>query len=147
MDKLKEKYKAQLGDTPYSTTNISIRWEEMDVNGHVNYANYLSYYSEARIDAVGQDLFLSLRNEGIGPVIYKAELDFVKEMFHPDVAHIITWVDSIISKTRVSVKQEMYSTNSKELVSKAKFLAIFMNIESRRPVRIPEQIKAKFGFE
>ena len=147
MDKIKKLYENRLKDILYFTTDISVRWEEMDVNGHINYAAYLDYYSEARIEAVGQELFLSLRAEGIGPAIYKAELDFVSELFHPDRVHIVTYVDESIGKTRVSVMQEMYSHNKKTLISKARFFAIFMNSKNRRPVRMPEPIREKFGLK
>ncbi|MDH5720727.1 MAG: thioesterase family protein [Spirochaetia bacterium] len=147
MKKIKELYANRLKDMPHFTTDINVRWEEMDVNGHINYAAYLDYYSEARIEAVGQELFLSLREEGIGPAIYKAEIDFINELFHPDRVHIVTYVDESIGKTRVSVIQEMYSHKKEALISKARFFAIFMNSKNRKPVRMPQAIREKFGLK
>ncbi|MDH5718431.1 MAG: acyl-CoA thioesterase [Spirochaetia bacterium] len=147
MKELEKLYKEQLKNKNYFTTNINVRWEEMDVNEHINYAAYLDYFSEARIEAVGHDLFVSLRKEGIGPAIYKAEIDFVKELHHPDTAHIVTWIDETIGKTRVSVAQEIYSVQKRELIAKAKFAAIFMNIKTRRPIRMPQVLRDKFGLK
>ena len=137
-------YPEDLKNQKYFTTEINVRWEEMDVNGHINYACYMDYYSEARIEAVGQGVFKGLREKGIGPAIYKAEIDFVRELFHPDRIHIVTWIDELIGKTRVAIRQDLYSTGRRELVSKSKFHAIFMDLKSRRPVRMPEELKKHF---
>ena len=136
----------ELRGRPVFTTDIKVRWEEMDVNGHINYASYMDYYSEARIEAVGQEVFRELRGQGIGPAIYKADVDYVKELFHPDTVHIVTWMDEMISKTRVAIRQNMYSLESRELISKAKFNAIFMDLKKRKPVRMPDELKRKFGI-
>jgi acyl-CoA thioester hydrolase len=143
-DDLSTLYPEELKNKKFFTTEINVRWEEMDINGHINYACYMDYYSEARIEAVGQDVFKSLREKGMGPVIYKAEIDFIKELFHPDRIHIVTWMDELIGKTRVSLRQDIYSTGRKELISKSKFHAIFMDLKSRRPVRMPEELKKHF---
>ena len=130
-----------------STMEIPVRWEELDINGHVNYSNYLNYYSEARIHTIGEELFNTLRAEGIGPVIYKAELDFIKELFYPDTVHIVTWLDRSISPTRVSIRQNMYSLNHHMLISSALFYAIFMKLENRRPVRPPKELIEKYNLK
>lgn len=136
----------ELQGRPFFTTDIKVRWEEMDVNGHVNYASYMDYYSEARIEAVGQEFLRELRDQGFGPAVYKADVDYVKELFHPDTVHIVTWLDEMISKTRISIRQNMYSMENKELISKAKFNAIFMDLKRRKPVRMPDELKRKFGL-
>lgn len=139
-----ELYPKELKDRPYFTTDINVRWEEMDINGHINYAVYLDYFSEGRLDAIGNDLVASLRQENIGPVIYKIEVEYLKEMHHPDAAHIVTWIEKVESKTRIQVRQNIYSKRSGKLVSKGTFHSVFMDTAKRRPTRIPDAIIARF---
>ena len=145
--KLLKLYEDDLKNKPYFTMEINVRWEEMDINGHINYANYLNYYGEARFHALGPEIFLALRKENIGAVVYKAELEFIKELFHPDTVHIVTWVDSSISKTRTSIGQRIYSVSSNQLISSALFYVIFMDTTRRKPVRTPLTIAEKFGLK
>ncbi len=139
-------YPEELKNIRYHTIEFQVRWDEMDANGHLNYSSYLDYFSEARVHSVGSDLFAELRKKGIGPVIYKAELDFLGEVFHPDTLHVVTWLDRLIGKTRTSIHQHIYSMQSGKLVSKGHFLAIFIDLKSRKPVRTPHEILVKFGL-
>lgn len=144
---MEELYKEELADKEYFTCELPVRWDEMDVNGHVNYGNYMDYYSEARIEAMGQEAFKDLREKGIGPAIYRAEVDFRKELFHPDSVHMVTWIEESISKTRVVVGQRIYSVSRKELIASAKFYSIFMDVHKRRPVAMPDIFRKKFGLK
>jgi len=139
-------YSDKLKGKRFFTSDFKIRWNEMDLNGHINYANYLDYYSEARLEAMGHDTFNVLNQQGLGPVVYKAELDFIKELRHPDTAHIVTWVDQTIGKTRVAVNQQIYSTDKITLVSAARFLIFFMDVNKRKPVPMPDILKKKFDL-
>lgn len=130
-------YPEQIDGKAWFTTELPVRWDEMDANGHVNYARYFDYYSEARVDAAGKGVFRELREQQIGPAIYRAEIDYAKELHHPDTIHILTWLDERIGRTRLSIRQNIYSVTSGELVSQAKFYAIFMNLKTRRPIRVP----------
>jgi len=144
MADITEKYSEEFKNKLFFTHNIAVRWEEMDVNGHINYANYFSYFSEARIEAGGQSEFAELRENSISPVVYKAEMDFLKELFHPDTVHIVTWVEELIGKTRAVIRQNLYSLGRKEFISSARFFVVFMNIDTRKIVRLPEGIMKKF---
>lgn len=146
MNSQKPFYNKELADKQLFTFDISVRWEEMDINGHVNYANYLNYYSEARIAAMGHETLLDLQSAKVGPVVYKAEIDFANELKHPDTAHVVTWLDETVGKTRVRVAQQIYSLGEQKLISAAKFLIIFMNLHTRKPVRMPEVLKKKFNL-
>jgi len=143
---IKEHYSRDTDSKPCYITDMDIRWEEMDANGHVNQASYLNYLSEARLKAIGLEEVAGLRKENIGPVIYKIEIEFINEMLHPDTAHIVTWVDESISKTRVSVRQNLYSKTTGKLAVRATFYSIFMDTAKRKPVKIPDLIRVKFGL-
>jgi len=147
MTEMQEIFAEAAGGKPYYVTDINVRWEEMDVNAHVNYAVYLDYFSEGRLEAIGHDLVSELRRENIGPVIYKIEVEYLLEMHHPDTAHVVTWIGEVESNTRVAVRQNIYSKTSGKLVTRGTFHAIFMNTAKRKPTRIPDVIVEKFGLD
>ena len=120
---------------------IKVRWNEMDSNGHVNNMYYQSYFDQARIEVfekVGLDME-EMRERGIGPVIYKTELDYKKELKHPDTA-IITSSIEVFKKTRGIIHQIIHSGRSGEEVCVARFHGMFMNLKRMRPQVFPEQI-------
>lgn len=147
MSEIKKLYEDELSTKQYFTYEVFVRWDEMDVNGHVNYASYMSYYSEARIESMGQEDFKNLRDQGMGPVIYKAEIDYHKELFHPDKVHVVTWIDKSVSRTRMIIAQRIYSVNRLELISSANFHVIFMDVHKRKPVQLPLDLRQKFGLK
>ncbi|MDH5657253.1 MAG: acyl-CoA thioesterase [Spirochaetia bacterium] len=120
------------------TSEMKPRWDEMDANGHINYMVYLSYYSEARLLALGQDVLMDLKEKNIGPFIYKVEVDYKKELRYPDTIRINTWISEIIGKTRSIIQQEIYSVRTNLLISTARFHAAFVDLNRRRPIPLPQ---------
>lgn len=144
---IQELYQDELSGKECFTTEMKLRWNEMDMNGHIYYGSYMNYYSEARFEAMGKEALEDLQKRNIGPVIYRAELDYTKELLHPDNIHIVTWVEEPTSKTRVVIGQRIYSIKKQVLVSSAKFYIIFMDINKRRPVAIPNIFREKFSLK
>ena len=126
------------------TLEINPRWDEMDANGHINYMVYLSYFSEARLMALGQDVLMNLKKQNIGPFIYRTEVDYKKELRYPENIFINTWIGETIGKTRSIIDQEIYTVGSNSLVSKARFYATFVDLIRRRPVALPEALIERF---
>ncbi|WP_324756606.1 acyl-CoA thioesterase [Haloarcula sp. GH36] len=64
------------------TTDIAVRYDDLDTYGHVNNVRYGTYLEEARIDYLadvvgrGEGGLLSATGEGTGIVIANLEIDF-----------------------------------------------------------------------
>jgi acyl-CoA thioester hydrolase len=123
-------------------TRIKVRWNELDANGHVNNMYYHSYFDQARIEAfadagVDRTRMLEL---GIGPVIYRSEIDYRKELKHPDYALLSTWfVEG--ERARGVVMQTLESERDERLVATARFNGFFMDLRRGRPVPMPDEIR------
>jgi len=141
---LYELYPKDISKFRYFTTNINVRWDEMDSNSHINYARYMDYFSEARFMALGTDVLTNLKKRSIGPVIYKADIDYINELIHPNAINILTWMDELLGKTRCSISQNIYSITENKIIAKAKFKAIFMDLNKRRPVKLPIELIDRF---
>jgi len=72
------------------TTEVSLRYDDLDTYGHVNNVRYGTYLEEARIDylaeivADGDRDFLSTTGEGTGVVIANLEIEFERPVRSAD---------------------------------------------------------------
>ncbi|EMN49733.1 acyl-CoA thioester hydrolase, YbgC/YbaW family [Leptospira interrogans str. L1207] len=68
------------------STQIAIRWDELDPNGHVNNKNFQGYLDEARMRAMRDWGFSmeKLKTQSFGPVILSIQLDFKREINYPE---------------------------------------------------------------
>ena len=72
---------------------VQIYYEDTDFSGVVYHANYLKYFERAREHLLGVDALVRLYNEeGIGFVVYKAEMTFREGAVHGDSLEVRTTV-------------------------------------------------------
>lgn len=129
-------------------SEIKVRWNEMDANGHVNNSVFMQYFDQARIEAFatvgfGADV---MREKNMGPVIYNAQIDYKKELKHPDSVRILTQFTDV-QKSRGTVVQNMFSATTGDLISSAQFKGIFMDFSRKRPVPFPEEFLKRSGLQ
>lgn len=127
--------------TQHHVTEISVRWDEMDANQHVNNKVYQSYFDEARVRAMGEKGvdFVSLRQKNIGPVITRMELDYKHPLHHPDVAVIESWLENI-EKYRSEFVSRLTRKSDGKVVCEARAFWTFLNLARGRPVPLQEVI-------
>lgn len=64
------------------TTQVPVRWGDLDAAGHVNNSRFFTYFEEARVDWLGATLDGPLFAES-GPVLANATCDFKQPLTHP----------------------------------------------------------------
>lgn len=70
---------------------VQIYYEDTDHSGAVYHANYLKYFERAREHMFGVEFLVRLqREQGIGFVVYKAELTYKGPAHFGDTLHIHT---------------------------------------------------------
>ena len=75
------------------TFPFRIYYEDTDHSGLVYHANYLKYFERAREHVLGAEELVRLyRDEGVGFVVYKAELSFREGARFGDVLEVRTTV-------------------------------------------------------
>lgn len=68
---------------------IKVYYEATDLNGHVNYACYMNYFSRAREELIGFDRFTDMvNNQRIGIAVYNAQMQFRSAARYGDVLDI-----------------------------------------------------------
>ncbi|TGL62454.1 acyl-CoA thioesterase [Leptospira jelokensis] len=121
------------------TTEIPVLWSHLDANGHVNNGVYQSYFDEARMQALESIGFSirEMRENLVGPVVMKAELNYHKALNHPESVRIETGFRDM-TQIRGTVVQTMYRVSDGALVCEAFFSAIFFDFAKKRPWKIPK---------
>lgn len=63
-------------------TSIDVRWSDCDPNNHVRHSSYYDYGAHARIQLFIQNGFdpKKMTELGIGPILFKEECSFIREI-------------------------------------------------------------------
>lgn len=121
---------------------IRIYYHDTDCGGVVYYANYLKYLEEARSEYFEDRglIIKDLRNEGIGFVVARQEIDYKSPAVYGDTLDIRTRVTEA-SLTRVNFEYDIIN-QSEKLIANAKTVLVFVD-KNLKPKRIPEEILKK----
>ncbi len=124
----------------YATTQIRVRYDEVDQMGYVYHANHVKYCHIGRTELFRQlnihDNFLE-KNSIMLPVI-DMSLNYLKPAKYDELLSIFTSVTEI-PKTRFQLKFEIIN-EKEELICKAKSTLAFVDSKTRKPMKAPEII-------
>lgn len=137
--------------TPFKQkTPIQIRFKDIDMMGHVNNANYITYFELARLT-----YFDALKDEGVqidwvneGVILAKIEMEYKLPIVLEDRAFVYTWVSRIGSKSFEMTCSIVKLVNGTE-VECARGLAVIVcfNYKVNQTIPIPELWKQKMMIE
>lgn len=121
-------------------TNLRPRYAETDQMGVVYYGNYPQYFEVARVEAL-RHLGLSyqqMESSGIMMPVLKLEVKYIQPALYDDELKIVTFIDELPS-SRITFKHEIFDSSGK-LLTKGMVQLVFVNKESKRPVRCPAEL-------
>lgn len=124
-------------------TYVKVRYAETDQMGVVHHGNYAQYLEMARIDWMDRlgISYRSMEEEGIMLPVFEMQIKFIRPAKFDDILKIET---KLVEMPRVRIAFEYFIYNQhEELVTTASTVLVFMDANSRRPVRCPEQILEK----
>lgn len=123
---------------------VRIYYHDTDCGGVVYYANYLKYLEEARSEYFEERglIIKDLRNEGIGFVVARQEIDYKYPAFYGDILEIKTRVTEA-TFTKVNFEYDIVNQAGKLIVT-AKTILVFVD-KDLKPKRIPEGILKKLS--
>jgi len=115
---------------------------ECDIYGHLNNANYLHLYEEARADALEQmNLPIrKIREMGISIYVTHIEIDFKKGIELEETVIIKSSI-SKMSRLKAIWKQEIYNSKN-ELCNIAQVTGVF--VKAGKPGRISKELFERF---
>jgi acyl-CoA thioester hydrolase len=127
------------GDFPHFMA-IPTRWMDNDVYGHVNNVTYYSYFDTAVNHHLIETGGLDMHKDTAFGVVAETGCRFFGELKFPDI------IDAGLRVTRLgnsSVTYEigLFRSDSEEPAALGRFVHVWVDRETRRPVPIPSKIK------
>jgi acyl-CoA thioester hydrolase len=127
-------------------TPIQLRFKDIDKVGHVNNANYVTYFELARVDyfnaMAGNDIKMDWTGESV--ILARIEMEYKQPVFLEDKVFCYTWVSRIGTKSFDMSCSIVRVVDGVE-VEAAKGLAVIVCFDYRinKTIPVPEKWKAK----
>lgn len=126
-----------------TVTKIRVRYAETDQMGVVYHGNYILFLEEARTEWL-RKLGLSYKwmeaNNVMLPVI-QVHIDYKTPAYYDDVLSITTKLRKIPT-FRIEFDYEIHNEND-TLIATASVSLVFMDMESKRPIKAPQYLLEK----
>lgn len=122
------------------TTTIPIRWGDMDAYGHVNNTVYFRYMEQARVECI-EEMKVTVRPGGDGPVIINASCTFLIPMNYPGTVEVRTYVGTI-GRSSCQTYVEMRVEGDDRIYAEGASKVVWMNTLTGKSVPLPEHVRA-----
>ena len=127
------------------TTQIPIRWGDMDAYGHVNNTVYFRYMEQARVEWL-EGLDAEVRPGGEGPVIINASCTFLIPMTYPGTVEVRTFTGKP-GRSSVMTYVEMRLVGDGQLYAEGAAKVVWMDTRTGKSAPLPEAIRAVLEAE
>lgn len=126
-----------------SESIIRVRYDEVDKMGYVFHGNYAKYFHISRNELM-RTINLSdktLENFNIIMPVIEINIKYIKPVFYENLIRIKTTLNEI---SKVKLKFDHFVYNQKnELINRANSSLVFVDSNSRKPIRIPMHLYNK----
>lgn len=127
------------------TQNIQVRWSDLDPNGHVRHSVYFDYGAQIRIAYLQKQGFGIdwMKNNGIGPVLFREEAQFHRELSAGDQLVIDVQL-SRLSKDNRKWSMRHRILRGDDICATLNLDGAWLDLKSRRIAPPPKELLEKF---
>ena len=122
------------------TTQIPIRWGDMDAYGHVNNTIYFRYMEQARVEFL-ERIGCTLTPRGQAPVIINASCTFLIPINYPGVVEVRMFCGHP-GRSSVLTHYEIRRQGDDTLYATGESKIVWMDVATGKSVPIPETMRA-----
>ena len=123
-------------------SRMPVRWGDMDALGHVNNAEYLRYFEQARIDWL-EGLGYAVDGKGPqGPILAKVTVTYLRPVVYPSELEIRLYAGHVGNSSFTLAGEIVNARDAAERYSQADFVLVWTDYGTTRPVRVPERLRA-----
>jgi YbgC/YbaW family acyl-CoA thioester hydrolase len=130
-----------------SDTEISVRPNEIDINGHVHQSVYFDYVLFARWDQMNRCYKMPMEEffkRGFSWTTRSALFEFHKPLFLGETIIVRTWIKETGQKS-VKVCFQILKKETEKLTTEGEFVYVLINAKTGKPELIPEDIVKKYS--
>ena len=126
-----------------SENEIRIRYDEVDKMGYVYHGNYAKFFHISRTELL-RKIGISdkeLESHNILLPVIEMNIKYIKPVFYDDIITIKTSLQNVPS-SRMRFTHEVLNA-SNEVINKAESTVVFVDMHTRKPMKVPEFIVDK----
>jgi acyl-CoA thioester hydrolase len=120
---------------------IPTRWLDNDVYGHVNNVVYYSYFDTAVTGHLVESGVLDYQSAPAFGIVVETKCSFLKELAFPDVVEAGLRIAKL-GNSSVRYEIGLFREGDPEPAAFGYFIHVYVDRENRRPVRIPDPVRA-----
>lgn len=122
-----------------------VLWQDIDMAGHVNNAQYLAYMSDAGFETARAFGWPARRctEAGFGILVRRHHIEYRQPALLDDEVEVATW---LFNPRRVTVQRAFTVTRPSDgaLLARAEVLYVWVDLSTGQPMRIPGQLMVDF---
>ena len=119
------------------TTDLAVRWGDMDAVGHVNNSRFFSYFEEARVEWLKAALDDSMFTES-GPVLAHASCDFERPVQHPATLRLDVYAEPP-GRSSLTTHYAARVGASGDTAASGTAVLVWVSAETGHPVPMPNR--------
>lgn len=121
---------------------LRVRFAETDLQGHVFFGEYLTYFDEALTQyqhAIGCT-YADLVAAGVDMFYIRSECDYKSRAFFEETLNVHARVGQI-GNSSVTFEFAAFKAHNDELVATGKIIAVTIDPQTKKPVRVPDEFR------
>jgi acyl-CoA thioester hydrolase len=126
--------------------DVAVAWGEMDAFAHVNNTVYLRWFESARIAyfrAVG--VLERMQNDGVGPILARATIDFRKPVTYPDRVVVSARVPELRNTSFTMAYRATSEAQGGAVVAEGDSVVVMVNYRTGAKVSLSEELRARIA--
>ncbi len=123
-------------------TAVQVRYVETDMQGHVFFGHYFTYYDAGLIEylkAVGYT-YNDFLNDGVDFFYVQADCQYKDRAFFDETLHVHTRVGKI-GNSSFTFEFAIFEEVSSRAISTGHIIAVAIDKETRKPVTVPDRFR------
>ena len=127
-----------------TTIDVEVRYIETDAMGHVHHANYIAWFELARTRLcveVGVP-YATIEAMGFLLIVSAVEVRYRQPAYYGDTVQVTTWIERLQSR---GMRFAYEVRKGEALLASGATEHLWVARESRRPCRMPDDLRAPFG--
>lgn len=124
--------------------SLNTRWHDNDVYGHVNNVTYYSFFDTAVNQYLISEGGLNIHHGEVVAFVVSSSCDYFASVAFPDQLDIGLRVDKL-GNSSVQYELAVFREGEPQACAIGRFVHVFVERASNRPVSIPERLRASLA--
>jgi acyl-CoA thioester hydrolase len=127
------------------STEIKVKWGEMDAFQHLNNTVYIRYIEDGRIDLLEKlGMSSDMKTFNIGPILASIQCDYLAPVTYPDTIIVFSTATQTGAK-KIELEHKLWSTKQNCLVAKSTGVGVYYDFKMSKSCNIPDSVVTKLA--